>query len=84
MLAAEVAWPAAVVGAAFFLGLFWFLGRASSLGGRGANADALWAYKTAKETSQPQILAEMEALREDVRALRAQVDDLHRMLQAVE
>ena len=84
MLAAQMAWPGAVVGAAFFLGLFWFLGRASSGGGHGANADAFWAYKTAKETSQPQLLTEMEAVREDVRALRAQVDDLHRMLQAVE
>ena len=77
-------WATAVVAASFFLGMFWFLGRAVSLPKRGGGNDAFWAYKTAKETAQPLLLTEITELREDVRALRSQVDELHRILQAVE
>lgn len=77
-------WATAVVVASFFLGMFWFLGQTLSPSKRGAGNDAFWAYKTAEQTAQSPLLTEMSELREDVRALRSQVDELHRILQAVE
>ena len=84
MFGAQVDWPSALVAAAFILGLFWFLGRAVSLPRRTSPTDAFWAYKSADVTAPPQLLAEMAELREDVRALRSRVEELHRILQAVE
>ena len=72
-----MSWSQAVFWGVFVISLFSFLGRPFS--GRG-----FWAYKAAAETARPEILKELTELREDVRLLAAQVEDLHALLRTVE
>ena len=67
---ATMSWSQADFWGVFVISLFWFLGRAAS-----GRREGFWAYKTAIETAQPEILKELTELREDVRLLAAQVED---------
>lgn len=73
MLAASiVGWPMAVVGAAFFLGLFWWLGMASA-------APRVEGSAPSKQTQSA--LAEIRA---EIAEIRSTLEEVHRLLRSVE
>lgn len=75
LVASIVSWPTAVVGAAFFLGLFWFLGRASSA----PHVSHVAGSAPFKQTQEA--LAE---IRGEITELRATLEEVHRLLRSVD